>query len=339
MALDKWRAQKIAEKNALITALHNKDDKWQDQKTAEKNALLTAVHNRQTASKVEEGEARLAKWKQSQRKKGYGPVAATDPDQPKTQTKPKPAAKKSNIPGWMQKKLDKEYSHYKALYGDRTLDKEGKSITQKQLKKNELEEMEKMLAFISKSPAPAWVFDDYTPDESAMITDKNRANQMEYIAAVKRYDELADKYELPRFGTKKEKKVNLAELDFENPETFKVDANVVAITTNGTPEQKAALEAFMKNQLKKNGDQTIIKSGSDSSFVKDVVEGVKDLVPKKVVEKKKEMDKKKATSAERRSTIAKARRLGYNWTQKEKYRYSKTGVLPEAVKKLLEKAK
>ena len=94
------------------------------------------------------------------------------------------------------------------------------------------------------------------------------------------------------------------------------------------------------NSLGKNsGDQTIIKSGSDSSFVKDVVEGVKDLVPKKVVEKKKDMDKKKATSAERRSTIAKARRLGYNWTQKEKYRYSKTGVLPEAVKKLLEKAK
>lgn len=321
-------------------------DKWQAQKTAEKNALLTALHNRHLASKVSEGETRLEKWKQSQRRKGYGPkgkvegpVAATDPDQPKTQTKSKPAAKKSNIPGWMQKKLDKEYSHYKALYGDRVLDKEGKSITKKQLKKNELEEKDKMVQVISRLTAPSYIMEDYTPEEAAHMTDKNLANQMLRIKAIKRHDEIADKYKLPRFGTKKEKKVNLAELDFNNPEIFKNDANVQAIITGGTDEQKAALDAAMQNKLNNGNNNKIKKAGSDSSFVKEVVEGAKNLVPKKVVEKKKEMDKKKETASERRSTISKARRLGYNWTQKEIYRYAKTGVLPEAVKKILARTK
>ena len=320
-------------------------DKWQAQKTAEKNALLTALHNRHTASKVSEGEARLEKWKQSQRKKGYGPkgkvkgpVAAADPNQPKTQTKPKPAAKKSNIPGWMQRNIQRRMMMMESMVGENERLKTEKS---EKVTADELEEMEKKLAFISKSPSPAWVFDDYTPEESALVTDKNRANQMEYTQALQRYNDLADKHGKPRFGNKKEKEVkevDLTTLDFNNPEIFKNDANVQAIITGGTDEQKAALDAAMQNKLN-NGGKTIIKSGSDSSFVKDVVEGAKNLVPKKVIEKKKEMDKKKETASERRSTISKARRAGHVWTQKELYQYSKTGVLPEAVKKILARTK
>ena len=62
---------------------------------------LAQVHKDAAVDKkVRAGEKRLKAWQKSQRKKGFGPhgkieppVAAADPNQPKIQTKPKPAAK------------------------------------------------------------------------------------------------------------------------------------------------------------------------------------------------------------------------------------------------------
>ncbi len=277
---------------------------------------------------------------QQARNEAY-PWLAKRADNAKTATNPKQAAKKDAVPGWVQRKVDRRIARARAIYGDAVTDKEGKLTSKALLKKDQLEEMDDLLAFISKSPVPAFVYPDYTPEERAMVTDKNEANQTEYLKALKRYNELADLNNEPRFGDKEvktgdkevKKKGNGKKEDkpdFTNPNLKITPELIVETYENGDSADIAALDSSLNAQL-----PPIEEEGEGKNLLGDAV----GKLAEQVVEKHKEQASTKQKTAERNAIIAKARKAGHIWTQKELYQYNETGVLPEAVEKLLNQSK
>jgi hypothetical protein len=299
-----------------------------------------AEENRQ----VQAGQKRLEAWKQSQSKKGFGPQGPVGPDlatganQPKTQTKPKPAAKKSKIPGWMQRKLDQEFSYYKALYGDRTVDKKGKSITKNQLKKNELKEMDDLVKFISKSTIPYVTDPDklqypYSEEELTVVQSKNVASKMQYDKALQRYNELADKYKRPRFGDKEVKEKNgngengdkQKVYDFSDPKLELTDDLIKNIIAGADSTQNAQLDSAMtakQNALGNN--QNIDKAGSDTSWIKKIVSNVLG-------------DQFKGTR--KKQEFIKTNPLWKKFTMEERNKFRKDGIVPDRFKDQVSQAK
>jgi len=166
--------------------------------------------------------------------------------------------------------------------------------------------LDEIRANIVKNTKQPWkAYEDYTPEELAVVVARNKANEGQQQSSIQEYNTIAEKHGLPAWDASTPKTGN--KTGTKTTQTEYTDKEIQRILTSGTPAEKEALDAAMnpesdnpKPKPKSNNPKPKPKSAETITVLK--------------------------TERKRRDFT---RKYGNKMTREERNKFKKDGIIPD----------